>query len=68
MSRAVDSKILVVSPADSDLCATLSGSLKSCGLSPEVVSEEEAPLEERAEGYACLVYIGSDYEVRRERV
>ena len=66
MSRAVDSKILVVSPADSDLCATLSGSLKSCGLSPEVVSEE-APLEERAEGYACLIYIGSDYEVRRER-
>ena len=68
MSRAVDSKILVVSPAGSDLCATLSSSLKSCGLSPEVVSEEEAPLEERAEGYACLVYIGSDYEVRRERV
>ena len=72
MSQAVGSKILVVIPQfgpHSGLCASLSSSLKSCGLSPEVVSEEEAPLErEMGRDYACVVYVGSEYDVSRERV
>ena len=60
-------KILVVIPqfgSASDLCASLSSSLKSCGLTPEVVSEEVL----LGETYACVVYVGSEYEVSSERV
>ena len=67
MSQAVGSKILVVIPqfgSASDLCASLSSSLKSCGLTPEVVSEEVL----LGETYACVVYVGSEYEVSSERV
>ena len=75
MSQAVGSRILVVSPTkeeaklfnrsrDYDLSrATVSSSLRSCGLSPEVVPET-AELE--VEEFACVVYVGSDHEVSGE--
>ena len=67
MSQAVGSRILVVSPTTEEqgsergLSATVSSSLRSCGLSPEVVPET-AELEE----FACVVYVGSDHEVSGE--
>lgn len=69
MSQAVGSRILVVSPTTEEqgsergLSATVSSSLRSCGLSPEVVPETaELELEE----FACVVYVGSDHEVSGE--
>ena len=75
MSQAVGSRILVVSPTkeeaklfnrsrDYDLSrATVSSSLRSCGLSPEVVPETaELELGE----FACVVCVGSDHEVSGE--
>ena len=69
MSQAVGSRILVVSPAteeegpERDLGATVSSSLRSCGLSPEVVPET-AELESGE--FSCVVYVGSDHEVGGE--
>ena len=69
MSQAVGSRILVVSPTTEEqgsergLSATVSSSLRSCGLSPEIVPETaELELEE----FACVFYVGSDHEVSGE--
>ena len=86
MSQAVGSRILVVSPPkgeaklfyrsrDYDLSATVSSSLGSCGLSPEVVPETaELELDKvvsylttlELEEFACVVYVGSNHEVSGE--
>ena len=64
---AVGSKILVVCPTvadwDTDLCRTVTSSLRSCGLSPVIVGSKE----EKSGDFPCVVLVGSDYEVSGDK-
>ena len=66
MTQAAGSRILVVGPSEEDnsdlfgLSGAVSRSLRSCGLSPEVASVQKSG------DFACVVYLGSEYEVSEE--
>ena len=73
MSQAVGSKVLVVTHGDNPPynAAAVMSSLRSCGLAPIEFRAEEGPWDDemrKLRDFACVVYVGSEYEVSTSRI